>query len=300
MQIIDAHHHVWRLVNTPWLSGRPVPRIFGDYEGLRGDYLIEDYAADARPAGVTGSVHVQVNVEPGEEVAEVEWAAAAGAREGLIQAVVGFADLSGKDVSAILDRQQETGALRGIRQQLHWHANPAYRYAARPDLMADRRWRLGLAEVTRRGLLFELQVFPSQYPQALQLVDDFPDTTFVLLHAGMPEDRSDDWVAAWRTGIRQFARRPNVHVKLSGLGTFTRACTTAGWRPVIEQTIDTFGPGRCMFGSNFPIEGLWTSYATLLTVFRECLSCCSAGEQHQILYQNAAGVYRVRHEGTST
>jgi hypothetical protein len=64
---------------------------------------------------------------------------------------VGFADLAGQDVAAILDRQQRTGALRGIRQQLHWHANAAYRYAARPDLMADPQWRLGLAEVTRRG-----------------------------------------------------------------------------------------------------------------------------------------------------
>jgi predicted TIM-barrel fold metal-dependent hydrolase len=166
--------------------------------------------------------------------------------------------------------------------------------------MADPQWRLGLAEVTRRGLLFELQVFPRQYPQALQLVDDFPDTTFVLLHAGMLEDRSEDGVAAWRTGMRQFARRPNVHVKLSGLGTFIRACTTAGWRPVIEQTVDTFGPGRCMFGSNFPIEGLWTGYVTLLTVFGQCLSCYSAGEQHQILCQNAAGLYRMHQEGTST
>lgn len=74
--VVDVHHHIWALDRTPWLAGPPVPRIFGDYPAIRRDYLLPEFAADAGPSGVTDSVYVQVNVAPGDEVAEVEWAAA--------------------------------------------------------------------------------------------------------------------------------------------------------------------------------------------------------------------------------
>ena len=93
---------------------------------------------------------------------------------------------------------------------------------------------------------------------------DYADVTFILLHAGMLEDRTEAGWALWRAGMKQLAACPNVMVKLSGLGTFDRACSAERWRPVIEETIDLFGPGRCMFGSNFPIEKLWTDYASLV------------------------------------
>jgi predicted TIM-barrel fold metal-dependent hydrolase len=114
--IIDSHHHIWQVDRTPWLAGPPAPRIFGRYDAIRRDYLIEDYAADAGPHGVTGSVHVQANVAPGGELDEAEWATASGTRAGLAQAVVAFADLSAPDISAALGRLAAAPALRGIRQ----------------------------------------------------------------------------------------------------------------------------------------------------------------------------------------
>jgi predicted TIM-barrel fold metal-dependent hydrolase len=291
--ITDAHHHIWWLDRTPWLSGPPAPRIFGDYEPLRRDYTIEEFAADARAHGVIRSVHVQVNVAPGDEVAEVAWATQGGAREGLVQAVVAFADLAASDVGEVLDRQLDAGPVRGIRQQLHWHENPAYRFAPAPDVMRGTAWRRGLREVTRRGLLFELQVFPGQYGHALDLVDHFPETTFVLLHAGMPEDDSDAGRAAWRAGLAQLAKRPHVYVKLSGLGTFARRYELAGVRPIVEQAVELFGAERCLFGSNFPIEKLWTDYGALLDVFTRSLDACSGCERELILNGTAARLYRL-------
>lgn len=301
-QIVDAHHHIWRLDRLPWLAGPPVPRIFGSYDTLRRDYPIEEYAADARPHGVTMSIHVQANVAPGGETEEVEWAASCGSAAGLVQGVVGFADLSAPDVGNTLDRHLAVSALRGIRQQLHWHRDPALSYAPAPDQMLRPEWQRGLRETTARGLLFELQVFPEQYDHAIRLVDAFPDTTFVLMHAGMLEDRSPEGVAAWRQGLRRFATRHNVFVKLSALGTFTRRCRVEDWRPVVETTVDTFGPDRCMFGSNFPIEKMWTTYGELLTVFRACLQGYSGSEQQQILHDVAVRTYRLAaHEpGTTT
>jgi predicted TIM-barrel fold metal-dependent hydrolase len=291
--IIDAHHHIWWVERTPWLAGPPVPRIFGEYSALRRDYTIEDFASDARPNGVEKSIYVQINVAPGDEISEVEWATSAGATAGLVQGVVSFADLSSPNVGDVLDQQQAFGTLRGVRQQLHWHPNPAYRFAKTADEMLRPDWRRGLREVTARELLFELQVFVGQYENAIRLVAAFPDTTFVLLHAGMLEDRSTAGWAAWRGGLRLFAARSNVYVKLSGLGTFIRSCTTSEWQAVIEQTVEVFGPERCMFGSNFPIEKLWTTYSNLVDVFQAALAGYSPPERHRILYGVAADVYRI-------
>src|SRR6267142_5119150 len=100
-----------------------------------------------------------------------------------------FRSLAAPTVGAALDRMMKHARLRGIRQQLHWHEQPLYRFAARPDLMDDPAWRSGLAEVARRGLLFELQVFAGQMAASARLVRDFPQVIFVLMHAGMLEDR---------------------------------------------------------------------------------------------------------------
>ena len=293
MTIIDAHHHIWRQATTPWLNGPALPRIFGDYEALRQDYLVQDFIADAAPLGVVASVYIQVNVGPGDEVGEIDWVASVAREHGFPQASVGFADLSSPQVAMTLDRLQAAGNLRGIRQQLHWHANPAYRFASRPDLMNDAPWRAGLREVEARGLLFELQVFASQMADAAALARDFPGATFVLLHAGMLEDRTMAGMAAWRSGMAQLAACPNVHVKLSGLGTFERACSKALWRPVVEETVALFGAGRCLYGSNFPIERMWTSYDRLVGVMDECLAPLDALERQAIFHDNAQRLYRL-------
>ena len=290
--IIDAHHHIWRLKDLPWLAGPPVPRIFGDYAPLRRDYPVDEFKTEAEPHGVVKSVYVQVNVAPKAEVDEVAWVQSVADASGFPHAIVGYADLAAPDVADTLDRERAAAPrLRGIRQQIHWHEKTLYRFAPRPDVMNDAAWRAGLTEIEKRQLVFELQVFASQMDDAAKLARDFPGVTFVLLHAGMLEDRSPDGWARWRAGMKQLAACPNVVTKLSGLGTFERQCTTALWKPVVEETIALFGAQRCLYGSNFPIEKLWTRYDVLVGVMRECLAGCSAAEQRAIFHDTAARVY---------
>jgi predicted TIM-barrel fold metal-dependent hydrolase len=291
--IIDAHHHIWLHARTPWLNGPAQPRIFGAYEPLRRDYPASEFAATVSAEGVVRSVYIQVNVAPGDEVQEIEWVGSEAARHGFPHASVGYADLSSPGVASVLDRLMKAGNLRGIRQQLHWHENPVYRFAARPDLMNDPAWRAGLAELERRSLLFELQVFSSQMADAAALARAFPRVQFVLLHAGMLEDRSEAGWAQWRIGMAQLAQCPNVAVKLSGLGTFIHACSVELWQPVIEQTLGMFGAQRCFYGSNFPIESLWTSYPQLMAVMRECLASLPDAEQRAVFHDNAKRLYRL-------
>ncbi|MFM7568615.1 MAG: amidohydrolase family protein, partial [Betaproteobacteria bacterium] len=173
--VIDAHHHLWRRTDLAWLDGPPVPRIFGEYESIRRDYLADEYLQDCSSAGVQRSVYVQTNWPSGHEVEEVRWVQSIADQFGWPHAIVGGADLAAADVGDLLDQQMKSRLLRGVRQQLHWHTNPQYRFASRPDWPRDPAWRRGLGEVRDRGLVFELQVFPSQMGDAADLASAFPD-----------------------------------------------------------------------------------------------------------------------------
>ena len=291
--IIDAHHHIWRLADIPWLAGPIQPRIFGEYSAMQRDYLIDEFVAEARPCGVVGSVYVQANWPADRSEAEVAWVQSVADAGGWPQGIVGYADLAAPDVEDLLDRQLEHRNLRGIRQQIHWHEKTLYKYTARPDWMNDPAWRRGLRAIGQRGLVFELQVFESQMADSVRLLRDFPEVTFVLLHVGMLEDRSVLGWARWREGLRAIAACPNVVTKLSGLGTFVRACSTELFRPIIDEALAIFGATRCIYGSNFPVERLWTDYPTMARVMRESLAGLSARDQRAVFHDNAVRVYRL-------
>jgi predicted TIM-barrel fold metal-dependent hydrolase len=134
---VDAHFHIWRRDDLPWLVGPMQPRIFGPYKPIRRDYLIEEYLLDIAGQGIEASVYIQANWPPERAREEVAWVASVADRTGWPQAIVGYADLTRegalREVLALAGEKR----LRGIRQQLHWHANPEYRFAAREDLAAN-------------------------------------------------------------------------------------------------------------------------------------------------------------------
>jgi predicted TIM-barrel fold metal-dependent hydrolase len=128
---------------------------------------------------------------------------------------------------------------------------------------------------------------------AARLAREFPKVSFVLLHAGMLEDRSPVGWALWREGMAKLAACPNVATKLSGLGTFVRACSIDLWEPVVRETLDMFGAERCMFGSNYPIEKLWTTYERIVAVMQVCCAGLSATERSLVFGGTARRVYRL-------
>jgi predicted TIM-barrel fold metal-dependent hydrolase len=291
--IIDAHHHIWRQQDLPWLTGPMAPRIFGPYEPIRRDYPMAEFRAEAEAAGVTGSIYVQTNWTPDQCVEEVAWVESVARETDWPHAIVGFCDLHRVDAPAVLDTMLAASPrLRGIRQQMHWHDNPQYRFAQRPDTMNEPLWRKNLAAVAERGLVFELQVFMAQADHAASLVAAFPELTFMLTHAGMPEDLTSEGMAHWRTGLAQLAAYPNVATKLSGFGTFIHRNDPAHVTAIIQETVALFGPERCLFGSNFPIEKLWTDYATLLATHLTATEALPTSARAAIFGGTAARVYR--------
>jgi predicted TIM-barrel fold metal-dependent hydrolase len=291
--MIDSHFHIWRQADLPWLMGPMQPRIFGPYEAIRRDYPIEEYMADAAAAGVTEAVYVQANWEPERAPEEAAFVAEASRRSGFPVAIVAYADMLAEDARPQLDALAREPAVRGVRMQLHWHENPLYRFAARPDLSRDAVLQRNVARLADYGWSFDLQVFADQMAGAAELADACPDVTFVLQHAGMLEDASPAGRLAWRKGMKLLARRPNVAAKLSGLGTFLRRNDPAHVAAVVRDTIRLFGPGRCLFGSNFPIEKLWTSYADLAAAHRAAIAHLPPADQDAVMGGAARRIYRL-------
>src|ERR1700691_475801 len=128
--IIDAHHHIWRRRDLPWLDGRMQPRIFGPYEAIRRDYPISEYLADLTGCGVTQSVYVQANWAKHAFEDEVAYVQHAADDTGFPQGIVGYADFLAKDVRPQLDRLTKYRGMRGLRMQLQLQQNPQYRFAA--------------------------------------------------------------------------------------------------------------------------------------------------------------------------
>ena len=177
--------------------------------------------------------------------------------------------------------------------QLHWHDNSQYRFAKHADLADDPVFRRNFAALADHGFSFDLQVFAPQMAGAARLAADHPDTTFILQHAGMLEDLSETGRAAWHRGMRLLAAQPNVTSKLSGLGTFIHRNDPGHIAWIVRETAAMFGAERCLFGSNFPIEKLWTDYGSLVGAYREAVADFTPEAQAAMLHDTAARVYRV-------
>lgn len=291
--VTDTHHHIWRQMDLPWLMGPMQPRIFGAYEAIRRDYRIEEYLEDIKDAGVEKSVYVQANWAPEKFEDEVAWVQSVADSHGWPHAIVGYVDLLQDDARPDLETLQKYPLMRGIRQQLHWHENEMYRFAASPDLPSNPILRKNIAKLADYSWCFELQVFSQQMQAAAGLAAACPDVTFVLQHAGMLEDLSAEGRALWKDGMQRLADRPNVVCKLSGLGTFIHRNNKDHIAEIVAEAASAFTAERCLFGSNFPIEKLWTGYGPLIGAYHRATADMSQADRDAIFRRTAQRVYRL-------
>lgn len=288
--IVDSHFHIWRQADLPWLVGPMQPRIFGPYEPIRRDYPVAEYLADCRPAGVTQAVYVQANWATDRYLDEVAFVSQASDESGFPIAIVAYADMLTEDARPKLDALAANPRVRGVRMQLHWHENPLYRFASGADLCREPRLQANIRRLADYGFSFDLQVFAGQMAGAADLAAACPKVTFVLQHAGMLEDLSPEGIDQWRDGMTRLAAHTNVVSKLSGLGTFLRRNDPEHIRFIVTETLALFGAERCLFGSNFPIEKLWTSYSELIAAHREAVP---AEARDAVFNDTARRVYRL-------
>ncbi|MEJ0003761.1 MAG: amidohydrolase family protein [Pararobbsia sp.] len=321
------HIHLWNLDthHYPWLAN-PKESFASEVQALRHNYLIENLFADAasaatpatstaiagdgthgstrnedRPLGETvfelvKAVHVEANHDPADPVAETRWlqsvADAPGSR-GMPNAIVAGADLSADNVEAVLAAHATFPNTRGIRQILNVHADPLYDYVGR-HYMREPAWRRNFGLLRKYRLSFDLQLYPSQMAEAVELARENPHTPFIVNHAGMFVERAsvEGW-RAWRDGLRALAACENVAVKISGLAMFDPRWTLESLRPYVLETLDAFGATRAMFASNFPVDRPSSSYRELWAAYAAIVADMSDAEKDALFRGNAERIYRI-------
>jgi len=298
LDVVDAHHHLCHLgaASYPWLEGPPVRRYHGDDLPLRRDYLLDDYRADAAQLGalgarLAGSVHVENGAA--DPLWESSWIDAVIAANGLPSAQVVKVDLTAPTAAEQLAAHAALPSVRGVRDILNWHPDPLFTHRDRPDLITDPTWRSNFALLREFDLSFDLQVFPDQLQQAAALAADHGDIPVVLDHAGMPIERDQAGLDGWRRGLALVAAEPNTTVKISALGTNDHHWTPDSIRRIVLDTIDVFDSSRCMVASNFPVDGLYSTFGALYAAFDTITAGCDAGERADLFADTARRFYRI-------
>ena len=280
MTVIDAHHHVWDLAvrDQPWLAG-------DEMAAIRRNFGADDLRPAAAAAGVTATVLVQT-VTVAAETPEM-LALAAG--DPLIRAVVGWTDLTAREVADQLARLVEApgGArLAGLRHQVQEEPDPGW--LRRPDVIA------GLRAVADAGLAYDLILRPHQLAAATYAAQSVPQLSFVLDHGGNPPVAAGA-LEPWAAAVRALAACPNVTCKLSGLVTVAApGAPPAALRPVADVILGAFGANRVMFGSDWPVCLLASDYPGVMELARTLTAGLSEAERAAVFAGTAARVYRIR------
>lgn len=296
LRIVDPHVHLWDLSRARygWLQDEPLPNNpAGDMRPIAGrDYLLKDYLADTTGWRVDKIVHVEAGMPRGEQLGETDWLQAMADAYGYPQGIVAGADLLDPGLDALLEAHAARANVRGVRQIVCWHEDPLKTYTEH-DLLLDPAWVAGFSKLARHGLSFDLQLYPSQMATAAELAARNPDVPMIVNHTGLPTDRDEAGMERWRAGLRLLAARPQVSIKISGLGITDRAWTTESLRPIVLECIDAFGTGRAMFASDFPVERVHGTFDAFYSAFDAITAGFSADERDRLFAANAEAIYRI-------
>lgn len=293
--IVDAHHHFWDPISNPhpWL--RPevnIPFRYGDYNAIKRPYLPEDYLADTAGHNVVQSVYIETEWEPTDPIGETRFVEELAARAGYPNAIVAQAWLHHDNAAEILKAQSTFPLVRSVRHKPGGAECPE-QAGHDATLMSNPAWRKGYAQLADYGLHFDLQAPWWNLHEAVRLAQDFPETTILLNHTGLPSDRTETGLAGWRDAMARFAQCPNVAVKISGIGVPGAPWTVDANEWIVRQTIDLYGWDRVMFASNFPVDGLCASFDAIFSGFKTIVSSLPISSQGKLFYDNARRFYRL-------
>jgi L-fuconolactonase len=276
---VDAHQHFWdpALAIYPWMTD--------DFSVIRRAYTPEDL----RPALELTGIEYTVLVQTRSSLDETREFLRIASEVSFVAGVVGWVDLTAPDVAATLawlKQGQGGGYLVGVRHQVHDEADP--NWLDRPEV------RRGLVAVGDAGLTYDLLLRAREIPAALRAARDLEELRFVVDHMAKPAIASGE-DPKWTVGFREFSRLENAAVKVSGI------VTEAHWhhwersdlQPYVDITLETFGPSRMMFGSDWPVCLLATTYANWFMTVGEVTSGLTSSEVDDLFGGSARRAYRL-------
>jgi L-fuconolactonase len=267
--VIDTHVHFWQY--TPAEFGW----IDDDMAAIRRDFLPSNYS------GADGLIAVQARQSVGETV----WLAELAMQHSSIRGVVGWLPLASPSIEPLLEERHPK--LLGLRHVLQ---------AESPAFFADAAFNNGLAVLSRLGLSYDLLITEPQLPAAIELVDRHPKLTFIVDHLAKPELKAGPTLA-WRQGIADLARRPNVCCKISGGITEAKLNWQAGeMTPYFDVVLEAFSPRRLMFGSNWPVAEAAGGHGKWASAVRDWAAKLTPGENAELFSGAAARAYRLQEQ----
>lgn len=283
---VDTHFHSFDLTHRElaydWLAPGALHPSLGDIDAIKSQkYLPEHFIAESRLSNVVKAVHVEADISSGNPVVETAWLEEAAERTGLPTAIVADADLKDPGVEKVLEAHAAHPRVRGIRD---------FSYG---DYLADDAFHRGYALLERHGLLFDMACVWEEMGRVRDLAKKIPGVTLVIEHAGFPQERSDDYFENWRRGLREAAEAESPVIKISGLGMKDPRWTVDSIRPWVLECIEAFGVDRAFFGSNWPVDRLFSSYADVIDAYRAIVADFSEDEQDALFVRNAERVYRI-------
>jgi len=284
---IDTHVHFYdmqhpELFYAHWQPGVPHPNLGDQIQKLaERNYLAEDYIAETRNANVTKAVHVQAAIGSKDPVKETEWLQEAADRTGFPHGIVAYSDLSEPDVEAELERHCQFQNMRGIRD---------FSYG---DYLVRSDFQRGFALLEKFDLRPSMSVQWQDMEKLLALASKFSNITIVVDHTGSPTERNPEYFEKWKKGMETVAHADNIRCKISGLGMAGPNWTAESIRPYVLHCIETFGVERSFFGSNWPVDWLFSTYDYLVDAYREITADFTDDERAALFSKNAETIYNI-------
>ena len=283
---VDTHFHLHDLkhpeLRYSWLEWDAVHPFLGNIDAIKPvHYWIDDYLAEIRFANVPKAIHVQAALGSRDPVAETAWLQGFADRTGYPHGIVAECHLQDADSAAVLERHMQFANVRGIRD------------FGRGDYLIDPAWQAGWQQLARHGLVSCIDTRVTLLPRIARLATLSPETPICIDHCAIPMERTPEYFQAWRAAMRELGRVPSVWMKISGLGMRDPRWTVESLRPWVLGAIEAFGTARVVFGTNWPVDRMYSSYPDLIAAYAAIIGDFTGEEQRAMFATNAERLFRI-------
>ncbi len=274
MKVVDSHQHFWKFdpVRDAWMEP-------GKMEAIRKDFL----PADLKPIIDQYNVDATVAVQADQSLNETDFLLEQANKNDFVAGVVGWIDLKSSSLQSSLESYQDSASLVGFRHITQ--SEPK-------GFMTDPTFIEGVTTILEEDYRYDVLIFWHQMEEAIEMIQALPEKLMVLDHIAKPNIQ-DGRILKWKKSMKELAEFEHLYCKISGM------ITEAHWqywtendlRPYIDVAMETFGPDRCMFGSDWPVCTLAGSYGQVISTLRSYLSSFTKSEQSRIMGQNCLDFY---------
>jgi predicted TIM-barrel fold metal-dependent hydrolase len=283
---VDTHFHLHDMkrpeLRYSWLERDAIHGFLGNIDALKAQhYWLDDYLAEIRFANVPKAIHVQAALGTPDPVNETRWLQAFADTTGYPQGIVAECHLADADAEAVLERHMQYANVRGIRD----FGSDRY--------LVDSAWRSGYKLLERHSLVSCIDTRIQFFDDLLDLAATFPNILICVDHCAIPEARDDAYFRRWSAAMRALARAENVVMKISGLGMMDRRWTIDSLRPWVLGSIEAFGVDRVVFGTNWPVDRMFSSYPDLINAYATIIGGFTKDEQTKMFSRNAERLFRI-------